>query len=244
MGDLVFGFTLGAHEGLRPKVSNHVRRSISSHIPPLGGPQSTSNWSFACRWPKSFLRTLGQTLEAPSYPWALSGAMWTFRSTLGEGFKEVGFFFVYKTFINPKHALWGESERIESIPCLIRGTKFPCTPPFSVQLHLFCLSLLPSKGIQQSCLDGNFGKAPTWSTTNDSPSLHNLACELCNLIILWCSFSVLHHKGLEGVEECQKCFGHLVHSHLVHLPLLCLKSFVFFWMFQDLLAPYSPSLVV
>jgi hypothetical protein len=155
-------------------------------------------------------------------------------------------FFVFKTSTSPTHALWRESERNEFVPCLIRGVEFPCTLPLGVTTvaPFFCLSLLPNKRIWQSCLDGNLGRALTWSTTNDSPSFHNLACELCNLVILWRSFFVLHHKGSEGVEEGQKFFGHLVHNNLIHLPLLCFKSFVLFWMFQDLLAPYSPSLVV
>lgn len=29
----------------------------------------------------------------------------------------------------------------------------------------------------------------------------NLAHELCSFVILWCDFSLLHHEGLEGVEE-------------------------------------------
>jgi hypothetical protein len=117
MGDLVFNFTLGAYEGLcpscippfssnlgkclkylsynkwsfTPKASNHVRRTISSHIPPLGGAQSTFDWSLACRWPKSLLRPLGWAVEAPSYLWALNGVMWTFYSFATWTFSRWGF---------------------------------------------------------------------------------------------------------------------------------------------------------
>jgi hypothetical protein len=133
-----------------PKALDYAGISTSSHTRPLEGPQSTFNWSFARRWLENLFNDLGWVQRAPSYPWTPNGVVWTFHSIatwvpFRGGFQGGWVFLVYETSTNPTRVPWGESEQNGSIPCVSRGTKFPCTPPFGANMVTFFLFWFPSK---------------------------------------------------------------------------------------------------
>jgi hypothetical protein len=125
-----------------------------------------------------------------------------FEFLLGEGFKEVGCFLFMRYPLVPvvflEESLSEMDMFLVCLKVLSFHVRFHLVQTWS---HSFCFGFLLSEEVQQCYFHGNLGRTPTWSSTNDTQPFRNSAHEFCSFIILWCNFSLLHHEGLEGVEE-------------------------------------------